>query len=138
MMTPSQIHAIPGSRRPTALACLLMTLWAAGLLIVPAARASAQLRLGEHAFDWTTVEQDRAQFSWSAEVINESTQSFQVKVAVDLLDDQDAIVVSDSTDVAVGPGQRLTVKHDGSLPFDRAADVVSFRFRLEPAPPNRR
>ena len=103
----------------------------------------AQLRLGEHSFDWTTVETERAHFAWSAEVVNESSSPFEVTVAVDLLDDDDATVGSRSgctvrggtAVVSVPPGQTRTVRNEGSLPFDCAADVVSFRFRLDPTPP---
>lgn len=101
-------------------------------------RATDQLELGAHSFDWTTVEEERAHFRWSAEVINGTGRSVEVVVTVDLLDDDDSIVDSDSTTVTLEAGQRRTVRDDGSLPFDRAADVVSFRFRLTPKPPERR
>lgn len=112
---------------------------------VSLAAAAPQLRLGEHAFDWTTVEQERAHFAWSAEVVNDSNAAFEVTVAVDLLDDDDSSVASrsdcavtgTSAEVSVPAGQSRTVRNEGSLPFDCAADVVSFRFRLDPTPPKR-
>jgi len=110
-----------------------------------AAVAGVQIRLGEHAFDWTTVEQERAHYSWSAEVVNSSTDAFDVVVSIDLLDDDDAVVRcdrepqcgTDSVRISVPAGQTRTARHENSLPFDRAADVVSFRFRLDPQPPKR-
>lgn len=110
---------------------------AVGLGASAAARAT-QLRIGESDFDWTTVEQDRAHFAWSAEVINEAGRDVDVKVTVDLLDDDEGIVYSDSVTTRVANAQTRTVRHEGSLPFDRAADVVRFRFRLEPTPPQGR
>jgi hypothetical protein len=122
------------------------TTFAAGLVIAVFTAslvfAAQQLTLGEHAFDWTTIEQDRAHFVWNADVVNESSAAFEVTVTVDLLDDDDATVGSRddcqvrgaSAATSVAPGQTRTVRNEGSLPFDCAADVVSFRFRLDPAP----
>lgn len=112
---------------------------------VGVAAAAPQLTLGEHSFDWTTVEQERAHFAWSAEVINDSNAPFEVTVAVDLLDDDDSSVASRSgcavrgatAKVTVPAGQSRAVRNEGSLTFDCAADVVSFRFRLDPTPPER-
>lgn len=109
------------------------------------AAAAPQLTLGEHSFDWTTVEEERAHFAWGAEVVNGSNAPFEVTVAVDLLDDDDTSVASRSgcavrgasARVSVPASQSRTVRNEGSLPFDCAADVVSFRFRLDPTPPGR-
>lgn len=110
------------------LLCVLCLTYAPGLL------ASLQLRLGEHSFDWTTVEQERAHFRWSAEVTNGTGRNVRVTVTVDLLDDDDAVVHSDSTSVEMAREATQRIRHEGSLPFDRAADVVTFRFRLMPEP----
>ena len=58
-----------------------------------------------------------------------------VEVAIDLLDDDDGVLHTDSGTVTVVAGEIVTVDHEGSMPFDGAADVVSFRFRLLPSPP---
>ena len=107
-------------------------------LLAAVAAAAVEVRLGEHGFDWTTVEEDRAHFRWSAEVINETSQALEMTVTVDLLDDDDAVVHSDSVSTSVQPQSTQQVEHDGSLLFDRAADVVSFRFRLDPVTPTGR
>lgn len=120
---------------PRTPALLKLTL---GLLLTTALAAaplpSVEVRLGEHAFDWTTVEDDRARFSWSAEVVNDTRERVVVKVSVDLLDDDDAVVHTDSTEVTVAAGATTAARHEGSLSFDAAAGVVSFRFRLQPRP----
>ena len=100
--------------------------------------ASKELRLGKHDFDWSTVDQERAHFRWSAEVINDTTRAFDVVVAIDLLNDDDVVVYTDRGSVSVVAGQVVTVEHEGSMPFDGAAAVVSFRFRLVPSPPTSR
>ncbi len=129
----------PASGRPVRASTpwVIAQVVAFALALAGTAFAVADLRLGEHGFDWTTVEQDRAHFRWTAEVINDTTQDVEVEVTVDLLDDDDAVIASDSTSATLAAGQRARVEHDGSLPFDRAADVVSFRFRLDPGPPDR-
>ncbi|HJO02871.1 MAG TPA: hypothetical protein QGG47_02730 [Acidobacteriota bacterium] len=105
------------------------------LALAGAVGAEQELRLGEHEFDWSTVEQERAHFRWSAEVINDTTRPFDVEVAIDLLDDDDGVLHTDSGSVTVVAGEVATFRHEGSMPFDGAADVVSFRFRLLPSPP---
>ena len=92
--------------------------------------AAQELRLGKHEFDWSTVEQERAHFRWSAEVINETTLAFDVEVAIDLLDDDDGVLHTDTGSVTVVAGEFATVEHEGSMPFDGATRVMSFRFRL--------
>lgn len=101
-----------------------------------AVAAPLELRLGRHDFDWSAVEQERAHFRWSAEVINDTDRAFEVDVSIDLLDDDDRVVETDSTSVIVEPGETGRAQHEGSLPLDRAADVVSFRFRLAPRSPD--
>lgn len=115
---------------------ILAALAALALLLThaPGATAAFQLRLGEHSFDWTTVEQERAHFRWNAEVTNATGRNVRVTVTVDLLDDDDSVVHSDSTTVEMARDATQRVRHEGSLPFDRAADVVTFRFRLAPEP----
>ncbi len=97
--------------------------------------AAQLLRLGEHEFDWSTVEQERVHFRWSAEVINDRTRAFDVEVAIDLLDDDDGVLHTDTGTVTVVAGEVVTLEQEGSMPFAGAANVVSFRFRLLPSPP---
>ncbi len=128
-----------GSRRPalptSAWSLIGLTL---ALVLSPLGdplQAAAELRLGEHDFDWSTVEQERAHFRWSAEVVNDTTRSFDVEVAIDLLDDYDRVLHTDTGSVTVPTGETMRLEQEGSMPFDRATDVVSFRFRLVPSPP---
>lgn len=100
--------------------------------------ANSQVRLGENGVDWTTVEQERANFHWSAVVVNDSAQTFTVEVTLELLDDDDAVVATDSTATTIDGNTQSMVEHASSLSFDRAADVVSFRFRLQSLPPEAR
>ena len=94
--------------------------------------AGQQLKLGKSDFDWKDSEQEVAEFAWAAEVINESAQDVEVEVSLDLLDDDDRVIHTDSTRTMAGAGATTRVEHDGSMPFDRAVDVVSSRFRIDP------
>lgn len=94
--------------------------------------AAQQLKLGKSDFDWKDAEQEVAHFAWAAEVINESSEDVEVEVSLDLLDDDDRVVHTDSTREIASAGATTRVQHEGSLPFDRAVDVVSSRFRIEP------
>ncbi len=94
--------------------------------------AAQQLKLGKSDFDWKDAEQELAHFAWAAEVINESEQDVEVEVSLDLLDDDDRVVHTDSTRKVALAGATTRVEHDGSLPFDKAVDVVSSRFRIDP------
>ena len=123
----------PSKLQPVICAALV----AVALLASPAllaAAPSAEVRLGRHSFDWTTVENDRALFAWSAEVVNDTRDSVVVQVFVDLLDDDDAVVKTDSVELTLAAGEIQTARHDSSMSFDAAAGVVSFRFRLQPRP----
>lgn len=103
------------------------------IVAVPAiALAGLQLSIGEHGFDWTTVEDDRAHFRWTADVTNDGGGAVEADVTVELLDDDDGVIHRDSTTATLQAGETRTVTHEGDLAFDQAADVVSFRFRIEP------
>ena len=94
--------------------------------------AAQQLKLGKSDFDWADAEQEVAHFVWVAEVINESAQDVEVEVSLDLLDDDDRVVHTDSTRQTALAGATTRVAHAGSLAFDKAVDVVSSRFRIDP------
>lgn len=96
------------------------------------AAASAELRLGEHDFEWTDSDQERARFVWSAVVINDTDSDVAVDVSVDLLDDDDRIVHTETIRHQAVAGSQERVEDAGSLPFDKAVDVVSYRFRVDP------
>jgi len=94
--------------------------------------ASQQLKLGKSNFDWNDAEQEVAHFAWAAEVINESAEDVEVEVSLDLLDDDDRVIHTDSARTTASAGATTRVEHEGSLPFDKAVDVVSSRFRIDP------
>lgn len=120
------------------------------LLILVAAPASGaqSVRVADNTFDWTDIEEDRALFEWSAEVVNERSREAEVRVMLVLLDADDEVVcwsrggqercARDSVDVTLEASGTRTVRSQGSIPYDRAAEVVSFRFRVDPLRPGER
>jgi hypothetical protein len=100
-----------------------------------AALAAQQLKLGKSDFDWKDSETEVAEFSWAAEVINESSTDVEVEVSLDLLDDDDRVIHTDSTRTTAVAGATTQVERDSSMPFDKAVDVVSSRFRIDPLDP---
>ncbi|MFQ5743786.1 MAG: hypothetical protein ACE5HV_09390 [Acidobacteriota bacterium] len=112
------------------------------LLALPASASAAQnqpgVRLVNAAFDWLDASEDTATFEWSVDVVNETREPHRVRVILELLDDDDQVVNrdeqgtnSDMVTIKLGPGERQTIEQRGELPYDRAAEVVSFRHRRE-------
>jgi hypothetical protein len=118
------------ARRAAVLVLAALVLSLAGAVL-----ATQELHLGEHDFDWSAVEQERARFRWSVEVINDTNRPFDVEVSIDLLDDDDSVLHTDTGSVTVVAGGLDTFQHEGSMPFDDAAKVTSFRFQLKPSVP---
>ncbi|NKB89892.1 MAG: hypothetical protein GKS06_16895 [Acidobacteria bacterium] len=103
------------------------------LCLAIAASASAELTLGKSNFEWPDADNENAYFSWFAEVINSADTEVTVDVSAVLLDDDDRVVHTDTTQERVPAGATLRVSHEGSLDYARAQDVVSYRFDVEPA-----
>jgi hypothetical protein len=101
-----------------------------------AAFAAQQLKLGKSDFDWRDSEQEVAEFAWAAEVINEASTDVEVEVSLDLLDDDDRVIHTNSTRATAMAGATTPVEGGGSMPFDKAVDVVSSRFRIDPLDPH--
>lgn len=132
------------SRRSRVLATVTLLL-CVGLLL-PAA-ASQAVRVADSSFDWTDIEQERALFEWSADVVNERPAEVQARVSLLLLDGDDETVcwdqdgqrrcARDSVEITLQPSQTRTVQHQGSMPYEHAAEVVSWRVRVDPVRPER-
>jgi len=121
--------------RTLALVALLST--AAGL---SAAQDTPDVRLDTETlwFDWLDAGPDTATFGWSADVINETNRAYQVRVILELLDDDGQVVnrdenggPADMVTIRVEANSRQSVEARGELPYDVAAGVVSMRHRRE-------
>ena len=131
-----------GGRWRRAFVTALVALAIGGATAVPAtplpAHVAVQVTVDESHFDWTNLEGDRALFEWSARVVNAGTRAFRVQVALELLDDDDQVILVDEVTIEVAAGQSRTVRNDGSMPYDSAANVVQSRWRVDPEPTNDR
>ena len=121
--------------RTLALVALLSTI--AGLSI---AQDAPDVRLDPETkwFDWVGADPETAKFEWSADVINETNRAYQVRVILELLDDDDQVVnrdesgaPADMVTVTVEAHSTQSIRASGELPYDVAAGVVSMRHRRE-------
>jgi hypothetical protein len=106
-----------------------------------AGSASAQgdpVRLDNAFFDWLDVVEDLATFEWSVDVRNDTDQPLRLRIVLDILDDDDRSVNRDpqgnpfhAVIITVEPGQTVPVKQQGSISYDLAAEVVTYRHRWE-------
>jgi len=130
-----QRRDIESTRVIRTLALVVLLSITAGL---SAAQDTPDVRLANQKFDWLDAREDSATFEWSVDVINETNRAYQVRVILELLDDDDRVVNRDergvSTDmvtITVEANSRRTVQASGQLPYDLAAEVVSLRHRRE-------
>lgn len=106
-----------------------------------AAAASAQedpVRLDNTYFEWLDVVEDLATFEWSVDVRNDTDRPLRLRIVLDILDDDDRSVNRDpqgnpydAVIITVEPGQTVPVRQQGSISYDRAAEVVTYRHRWE-------
>lgn len=114
-------------------ALLLATAWAGGALA-----QGDPVRLDNTFFEWLDVVEDMATFEWSVDVRNDTDRPLRLRVVLDILDDDDRPVNRDpqgnpydAVIITVEPGQTVPVKQQGSIGYDFAAEVVTYRHRWE-------
>ena len=124
-------------------------LMSCALLLVTAlpsvARAQGDpVRLDSTYFNWLDVVEDRATFEWSVDVRNDTEQALRLRIILDVLDDDDRSVNRDQQGnpidvviITVEPGQTVPVRQQGSMSYDLAAEVVTYRHRWEIIPGRR-
>jgi hypothetical protein len=121
---------------------VIRTLVLVALLSTVAGLSTAQdtpdVRLMDQKFDWTDAREDTAHFEWSVNVVNETNRAYQVRVILELLDDDDRVInrddsgaPSDMVTITVEANSRQSVQASGRIPYDMAAEVVSLRHRRE-------
>lgn len=122
-------------------------LWSSVLLLValntpawalaPAAQNDA-VRLENPYFDWVDIVEETATYEWSVDVVNNTDQELRLRIILDVLDDDDKAINRDEQGnpldlkiITIQPGQKVAVKGQGAMSYDRAAEVVTFRHRWE-------
>lgn len=87
---------------------------------------------------YLNIVEDLAIYEWTVDVRNNSNEPMRLRIIFDLLDDDDQPINRDEQNnpqdfviIDVEPGQTVPVEQQGSLGYDRAAQVVTYRHRWE-------
>jgi len=94
---------------------------------------AGSIDLTEENFEWGEVT-DRSQpapYSWTVAVANDTTQTLDITVRFDFLDDSDSVVKTERTVVRLAPAQRATVNEPGTMGWDEANRVNGFAVQVE-------
>jgi hypothetical protein len=84
-------------------------------------------------FQWGEVT-DRSQpapYTWTVAVANDTTQTLDITVRFDFLDDSDSVVKTERTVVRLAPAERTTVEEPGTMGWDEANRVYTFAVQVE-------
>ena len=94
----------------------------------------------EH-MEWLEIVEDLATYEWNVDVLNNTNQPIRLRIIFDLLDDDDSPINRDEQNnpqdfviISVEPNQTIPVKQQGSLSYDRAAEVITYQVRREIIP----
>lgn len=137
---------IPDRRVPRGrLAVVLLLVVAAGPLAAVAAAQQSDIRIRDPYFEWVDADAQVATFEWSVELVSTMQEPQRVRVVLELLDEDDQNVEEQAPDrcraanntqeLTVQPGTTVQVTQRGNIPYDCAAEVVTFRARRELLPP---
>jgi hypothetical protein len=125
---------------------LVVTMVATTVLAIgtPWTPQAGAVRLANEFMDWDDVREEAALFRWSVDVTNTSGQAVRVRLILDLLDDDDRPInrdaqgnPNDTYTITIEPGQTTAVQRQGSVSYDRAAEVITYRIRPEIIPGDR-
>ena len=77
-------------------------------------------------------------FEWVVDVRNNTDEPLRLRIVLDLLDDDDRPINRDEQDtpqnfviITIEPQQTVPVEQQGSLSYDLAAEIVTYRHRWE-------
>jgi len=91
------------------------------------------ISLTEEDFQWGEVT-DRTQpapYNWTVAVANDTTQTLDIHVRFDFLDDSDRVVKTERATVRLAPAQRATIDEPGTMGWDEANRVFTFAVQVE-------
>jgi hypothetical protein len=90
---------------------------------------------------WLEIVEDLATYEWNVDVLNNTGQPVRLRIIFDLLDDDDSPINRDEQNnpqdfviIKVEPNQTIPVIQQGSLGYDRAAEVITYQVRREILP----
>ena len=91
------------------------------------------ITLTDEDFQWGEVT-DRtlpAPYTWTVAVTNDTTQTLDITVRFDFLDDDDSVVKTERTVVRLAAADRATVNEPGTMGWDEANRVYTFAVQVE-------
>ena len=90
---------------------------------------------------WLEIVEDLATYEWNVDVLINTGQPVRLRIIFDLLDDDDSPINRDEQNnpqdfviIKVEPNQTIPVIQQGSLGYDRAAEVITYQVRREILP----
>jgi hypothetical protein len=90
---------------------------------------------------WLEIVEDLATYEWNVDVLNNTGQPVRLRIIFDLLDDDNSPINRDEQNnpqdfviIKVEPNQTIPVIQQGSLGYDRAAEVITYQVRREILP----
>ena len=121
--------------------CILITV--SLVFLAPAVQSFSHTQTEPISLDnedmaWLEIVEDLATYEWNVDVLNNTNQPIRLRIIFDLLDDDDSPINRDEQNnpqdfviISVEPNQTIPVKQQGSLSYDRAAEVITYRVRPE-------
>ena len=99
------------------------------------------ISLSNPGMAWLEIVEDLATYEWNVDVLNNTGQPVRLRIIFDLLDDDDSPINRDEQNnpqdfviIKVEPNQTIPVIQQGSLGYDRAAEVITYQVRREIIP----
>ena len=124
--------------------CILITV--SLVFLAPAVQSFSHtqtepISLDNQDMEWLEIVEDLATYEWNVDVLNNTNQPIRLRIIFDLLDDDDSPINRDEQNnpqdfviISVEPNQTIPVKQQGSLSYDRAAEVITYQVRREILP----
>jgi hypothetical protein len=91
------------------------------------------INLTEEYFEWGEVT-DRSQpaaYTWTVQVANDTTQTLDITVRFDFLDENDRVVKTERSTVRLAPAESATIEEPGTMSWDDANRVVGYAVQVE-------
>lgn len=86
-----------------------------------------EIKVSDENFEWGETTRERANYTWTAHVTNDTTATLDIIVRFEFLDEQDQVIKTESKTVRLAPAESTTVRESGSMSWDQANRVYSFR-----------
>lgn len=93
-----------------------------------------EIRVSGEDFEWGETNTENAAYTWTARVTNDTTATLDISVRFEFLDENDAVVQTETKTVRLDPAASRTLRESGNMNYDQANRVYSFRAVTDWAP----